>query len=194
MNKVILFCTLLILALNHASANCLGDQDLYAEDVNIDNCSELPSSPGSTPMYRPDGTTEYINLGAWELGKTSNGENYKYGSLSYDNPRYLTYAGGSAPVNDLNLECWAKAYYRLKSILLNPPSDYIKLKDAGFQYRFFQFQTDLRNGSTGYRQISSYMDHLVKWVSVIDQNGNCIQPTLGKFEAYLAGEIQRRGL
>ena len=70
-----------------------------------------------------------------------------------------------------------------------------KLKDAGFQYRFFQFQTDLRNGPTGYKAISSFEDHLVKWVAVVDAQGVCTkQPTLAKFKAYAASELKRRNL
>lgn len=176
--------------------NCLAGQDLYAADVDVSNCPEMPALPESALLGE---TEDSISLGAWELGQTSNGAVYKYGSLQTDETgtTYLSYYGAEdevAVVDELNIECWAKAYYRLRAILQNPPLDYLTLKEAGFQGRFFQFQTDLRNGPTGYRQISSFRDHLVKWVSVIDEDGVCQQPTLGAFEGYLRNELERRGL
>jgi hypothetical protein len=174
--------------------NCLGDQDLNADDIDISQCPALPANTNSIAL---GDTEEQVSLGAYEIGQTAEGETYKYGSLSEPNanePRTLSYEGGSTVLNDGNVTCFAKGYYRLRAILQNPPADYIKLRDAGFQKRFFQFQTDLRNGPTGYRKISSYMDHLVKWVTLIDEDGNCVQPTLGKFQSYLTAELERRGL
>ena len=174
--------------------NCLTGQDLNAEDVDISHCPVLPVEPSSINLGK---TSQVIDLGAWELGQTSTGEAYKYGSLSEPNgkePRILSYEGGSAPVNEGNLICWAKGYYRLRAILQNPPADYVKLRDRGFQVRFFQFQTDLRNGPTGFKEITSYMDHLVKWVTRIEPNGTCVQPTTSKFQKYLTAELVRRGL
>jgi len=138
-------------------------------------------------------------LGAWELGQTAEGDLYKYGTLSEPNgtePRVLTYyeGDGSTVVNEGNVTCWAKGYYRLRKILQNPPADYVTLRGHNFQVRFFQFQTDLRNGPTGYTEISSYRDHLVKWVTRIEADGTCVQPTLGKFQTYLSAELIRRGL
>jgi hypothetical protein len=173
--------------------NCIDGQDLYAEDIDVSNCPIIPNSPASSFL---GDTNTSINLGAWELGQTAEGESYKYGSLStpVNGERTLSFSGGSSVVNEANLECWAKGYYRLRKILQNPPAAYVTLHSANFQVRFFQFQTDLRNGSTGFKQISSYMDHLVKWVTVIDQDGTCIQPTLGRFETYLENELVRRAL
>ena len=174
--------------------NCIDGQDLNAEDIDISRCPALPSEPSSIHLGQ---TSQVIDLGAWELGQTSTGEAYKYGSLSEPNgmePRVLSYEGGSAPVNEGNITCWAKGYYRLRKILQNPPTDYVKLRDHGYQVRFFQFQTDLRNGATGFKEITSYMDHLVKWVTRIEPNGTCVQPTSAKFQKYLTGELSRRGL
>lgn len=168
--------------------NCIDGQSLYAEDIDVSNCPEIPSDPNSVALGN---TRKMIDLGAWEIGTTAEGETYKYGLL-YGN--VLSFDGGETTVNEDNITCWAKGYYRLRKILQNPPADYVKLHSAGFQVRFFQFQTDLRNGSTGYMQISSYMDHLVKWVTVIQEDGTCVQPTLRKFNAYLKAEIARRGL
>jgi hypothetical protein len=97
-------------------------------------------------------------------------------------------------VNDKNVECWAMGYYRLRKILQTPPAEYVALHKAGFQYRFFQFQTDLRNGPTGYKEISSFEDHLVKWVTVITASGVCQQPTMSKFKAYAKAELTSRNL
>ncbi len=163
--------------------NCLQGQDLNAEDVDVSRCPALPVEPSS------------IALG--ELGQTATGETHKYGSLSEVNgtePRVLSYEGGSDVVNEGNIVCWAKGYYRLRALLQNPPADYVKLRDRGFQVRFFQFQTDLRNGPTGFKEIASYMDHLVKWVTRIDADGTCVQPTTAKFQKYLTAELKRRGL
>lgn len=174
--------------------NCIDGQDLYAEDVDVSNCPALPSLPAPASLGSTD---QKINLGAWELGQTASGQTYKYGTLSEPvaaEPRVLSFEGGSEEVNQGNLTCWAKGYYRLRKILQNPPADYLKLRSAGFQVRFFQFQTDLRNGPTGFKKISSYMDHLVKWVTVIEPDGTCVQPTLGKFQKYLTAELERRGL
>jgi hypothetical protein len=167
---------------------------LNAEDVDLSKCPPVPGQPGSITL---GGTEELVSLGAWEIGHTAEGKTYKYGSLSEPNgaaPRTLSYADGSSTVNEGNLSCWAKGYYRLRAILQNPPADYLKLRKAGFQARFFQFQTDERNGPTGYQDISSYEDHLVKWVTVIKPDGTCVQPTLARFQAYLTAELERRGL
>jgi len=165
--------------------------DVPAFDIR--KCRALPVRPEEAPIGKVS-----ISLGAWELGTTKDGDTYKYGKLSKPgtNPRTLTFMeeAGSVEVNDLNLECWAKGYYRLRQILQNPPKEYVALHDAGFQYRFFQFQTDLRNGSTGYKNISSFQDHLVKWVTVISAKGVCQQPTLSKFTAYAKGELETRGI
>ena len=175
--------------------NCLEGQNLNAADVDISRCPVLPNEPSSIALA--GNKTQMIDLGAWELGQTAEGEAYKYGELSQANgtePRVLSYEGGSSVVNEGNITCWAKGYYRLRAILQNPPADYVKLRDKGFQVRFFQFQTDLRNGPTGFKEITSYMDHLVKWVTVIQKNGTCVQPTTGKFQKYLKSELKRRGL
>lgn len=175
--------------------NCLAGQDLNAEDVDISSCPELPVKPISA---RLGNSSDFINLGAWELGQTAEGLEYKYGTLNFnsDGSRRLNFSngGGSSNVNSENVICWAKGYYRLLAILQNPPVDYLKLRSNNFQVRFFQFQTDLRNGLTGYTQISSYRDHLVKWVTFIEQDGTCVQPTLARFETYLSNELERRGL
>lgn len=174
--------------------NCLDGQNLNAADVDISHCPALPGEPTSAPF----GTTgQFIDLGAWELGQTAEGSTYEYGSLSEPNgaePRVLNYEGGSSVVNEGNVTCWAKGYYRLRKILQNPPADYVKLREHGFQFRFFQFQTDLRNGPTGFKEITSYMNHLVKWVTRIEPDGTCVQPTSDKFQKYLTGELTKRGL
>lgn len=200
----IFLITLLLLTLETALAdasavvftedNCIDGQDLNSEDIDIRNCPALPSEPTSAPF---GSTGQFIDLGAWELGQTAEGAAYKYGSLSEPNgsePRVLSYDGGTSVVNEGNVTCWAKGYYRLRKILQNPPADYIKLRDHGFQFRFFQFQTDLRNGPTGFKEIASYMNHLVKWVTRIEPNGTCVQPTSDKFQKYLTGELIKRGL
>lgn len=170
---------------------CLDGQDMDAADVDVSKCPAIPSIPADTPMGM-----ESINTGAWEMGTTANGDNYKYGTLSSptSNPRVLSFDGGMVAVNAENLECWAKGYYRLRKILQDPPAEYVALYKAHFQYRFFQFQSDLRNGPTGFKQITSFEDHLVKWVTVITPQGVCQQPTLGKFRDYAKGELTRRGL
>lgn len=174
--------------------NCLDGQDLSAEDVDISRCPALPAFPAAAPL----GTSgQMVDLGLWELGQTAEGEAYKYGPLSEPSgasPRTLSYGDGRTLVNDGNLVCWAKGYYRLRKTLQNPPADYVKLRQNGFQVRFFQFQTDLRNGPTGFREIASYMDHLVKWVTRIERNGTCVQPTSTRFQTYLRAELARRGL
>ena len=175
--------------------NCLDGQDMYAEDVDISNCPALPAQPESVILGDTDSN---ISLGAWELGQTANGDTYKYGYLneSFNDQRILSFYGeeNSVEVNRMNIECWAKGYYRLRNILQNPPVDYITLFENNFQVRFFQFQTDLRNGSTGFKKISSYMDHLVKWVTIVSEDGKCVQPTLSNFEEYLADELINRNL
>ena len=170
---------------------CLDGQDLDAADVDVSKCPPIPSIPADAPMGK-----ETINLGAWEMGTTADGDNYKYGTLSSptSNPRVLSFDGGMVAVNAENLECWAKGYYRLRKILQDPPAEYVALHKAHFQYRFFQFQSDLRNGPTGFKQITSFEDHLVKWVTVITAQGVCQPPTLTKFRDYAKGELMRRGL
>lgn len=173
---------------------CIDEQDLNSEDIDISHCPVLPSEPAAAPLGN---SGQMISLGAWELGQTADGATYKYGSLSEPNgtaPRVLEYGGGSSVVNEDNITCWAKGYYRLRKMLQNPPADYVKLRDHGFQVRFFQFQTDLRNGPTGFKEITSYMNHLVKWVTRIEPDGTCVQPTSEKFQKYLTGELTRRGL
>jgi hypothetical protein len=174
--------------------NCLNGQDLSAEDVDISQCPTIPNAPGSMPLAN---SNVMVHLGSWELGETAEGEVYKYGSLSDHNgsePRVLSYYGGTTVTNEGNITCWAKGYYRLRAVLQNPPADYMKLRNAGFQVRFYQFQTDLRNGPTGFREISSYKDDLVKWVTRIEPDGTCVQPTTGRFQEYLTSELIRRGL
>ncbi len=168
---------------------CLDGQDMDGADVDLKACPELPDAPEETLMGKAT-----IDLGAWEMGTTSDGQNYKYGSLSGANPRMLNFEGGKAAVNDQNVECWAKGYYRLRKMLQTPPAAYVALHKAGFQYRFFQFQTDLRNGKTGYTEISSFQDHLVKWVTIVDTKGACKQPTLTQFREYAEGELTARSL
>ena len=170
---------------------CLDGQDMDGADVDVSKCPAIPSIPADTPMGK-----ESINTGAWEMGTTSNGDNYVYGTLSSptSSPRVLSFDGGMVPVNAENLDCWAKGYYRLRKILQDPPAEYVALYNAHFQYRFFQFQSDLRNGPTGFEQITSFQDHLVKWVTVITAQGVCQQPTLSKFRDYAKGELTRRGL
>lgn len=175
--------------------NCLDGQNLNAADVDIANCPAIPSTPEVAYL---GSTGESVNLGAWELGQTAESDTYKYGTLSspYSSPRYLHYynESKSSQVDELNLICWAKGYYRLRKILQNPPANYLILRNAGFQVRFFQFQTDLRNGSIGFRRISSYMDHLVKWVTLIEKDDTCVQPTLKNFSDYVDAELIRRSL
>lgn len=173
---------------------CLDGQDLDLADVDISKCPAIPVAPEEVPIGT-DGKDAY-ELGAWELGTTSAGDTYKYGSLSAPgtNPRILKFDGGTVAVNDKNLECWAKGYYRLRRMLQSPPAAYVALRKAGFQYRFFQFQADLRNGPTGFKVITSYQDHLVKWVTVLSKSGVCEQPTLSKFRDYAKGELTTRGL
>jgi len=170
---------------------CLDGQDMDGADVDISTCPAVPEAPEDALMGKAK-----INMGAWEIGETSDGETYKYGTLSTptSGPRMLEYSGGSSPVNAENLTCWAKGYYRLRKILQNPPAEYVALHKEGFQFRFFQFQTDLRNGTTGYKGIASFQDHLVKWVTIVNEDGTCTQPTLAKFKAYSKAELTRRGL
>ena len=170
---------------------CLDGQDLDSADVDVSKCPAVPSIPADTPMGK-----ETINTGAWEMGTTADGDTYKYGTLSAPttNPRVLTFDTGKVAVNAQNLECWAKGYYRLRKILQDPPAEYVALYNAHFQYRFFQFQSDLRNGPTGFKQITSFQDHLVKWVTVITAQGVCQPPTLKAFKDYAKGELTRRGV
>ena len=172
---------------------CLAGQDLNGDDVDISSCPPLPPIPAEVLLGE---TGQNVSLGAWEIGQTAEGHVYKYGSLDFanDGTATLDYDDGSTTVDATNLGCWAKGYFRLRAILRDPPDSYRTLRDAGFQYRFFQFQTDLRNGPTGYRQISSYRDHLVKWVTLIDEDGVCDQPTLQEFLEYVDHELARRGL
>lgn len=173
--------------------NCLDGQDMDSADVDISNCPALPQYP--RPATLPSG--EQVSLGAWEQGTTSTGATYKYGGLAREDGGsgiVLTFEGGSAPVSDSNLQCWAKGYYRLRKMLQDPPSEWLLLRGWGFQFRFFQFQTDLRNGPTGFKKITSYQNHLVKWVTVISQTGECQQPTLTKFRDYAKAELARRGI
>ncbi|MBX3186580.1 MAG: hypothetical protein KF819_06180 [Labilithrix sp.] len=175
-----------------ASADrCLDGQDMDAADINVTTCPAIPEIPEGVKVGKT-----MVGLGAWELGTTADGDTYVYGSLSApgSGPRILEFDGGTVAVNKENLECWSKGYYRLRKILQDPPAEWVALKDAGFQYRFFQFQTDLRNGPTGFKQISSFQDHLIKWVTVINASGVCQQPTLSKFKAYAKSELTRRGL
>lgn len=182
-----------ITSFERTADDCLADQDMDAADVDVSACPEIPSLPRPAMM---GGVS--VSLGAWEIGTTADGDTYKYGSLTDADadggPRMLEFDGGSVAVNAENLQCWAKGYYRLRTILQNPPSEYVALRSAGFQVRFFQFQTDHRNGATGYRGISSYQNHLVKWVTVVSAAGECDQPTLSEFRAYASSELARRGL
>ncbi len=170
---------------------CLDGQDMDSPDLDISKCPAVPSIPADTQMGK-----ETISTGAWEIGTTADGDTYKYGTLSAPttNPRKLTFDTGSVAVNAENVECWGKSYYRLRKILQTAPAEYVALHKAGFQYRFFQFQTDLRNGPTGFKQITSFEDHLVKWVSVITAKGVCQLPTLTAFRTYAKGELTRRGI
>lgn len=182
-------------ASNKPEDRCLDGQDMDADDVDVSACPAIPSIPADALLGK-----KKVSLGAWEIGTTADGETYKYGTLSAPgtNPRILSYSdgevSGDVAVNAENLECWAKGYYRLRKMLQDPPAEYVALHKANFQYRFFQFQTDLRNGPTGFRQISSFQDHLVKWVTVINAKGVCEQPTLTKFREYAKSELKRRGL
>lgn len=174
---------------------CLGGQSADLEDLDISKCPSLPTLPEDAQLGE---SGPEISLGAWELGQTAEGDVYKYGSLTEatDGLRNLEFYGedGSTAVNEGNLDCWAKGYYRLRQILQNPPENYLRLHAAGFQVRFFQFQTDLRNGTTGFKEIASYRDHLVKWVTVIEEDGTCVLPTLTKFKNYVEAELVRREL
>jgi len=172
-----------------AEDRCLDGQDMDAADVDLKSCPALPDAPDEAMMGK-----ETMELGAWELGTTADGDTYKYGSLTGTNPRKLKFDGGLAAVDAKNIECWAKGYYRLRKMLQTPPAEYVALHKAGFQFRFFQFQTDLRNGPTGFKAISSFQDHLVKWVTVISKTGVCEQPTMSKFKAYAKSELTERGL
>lgn len=173
--------------------DCLDGQDMDSADVDISKCPALPALPEDAPMG-----SQTIGLGAWELGETAEGDTWKYGKLSKagTTPRTLTFmeGGGTTTVNDLNLECWAKGYYRLRKMLQDPPAEYVALHKAGFQYRFFQFQSDLRNGPTGFKALASFQDHLVKWVTIITKAGVCQQPTLTKFRNYAKAELETRGI
>lgn len=193
--------------------DCIDGQDLDAADIDISKCPPIPES--AEPVFYKG---KKIDLGAWEIGTTAEGKTYKYGSLSEPgtDPRVLTYCADDScktteevAVNAENLSCWAKNYYRLRKILQDPPAEWLTLRNAtkpddwdtsikgawaGYQYRFFQFQTDLRNGSMGYKKIASFQDHLVKWVSVVDEEGKCDQTTLSEFKAYAASEVKRRKL
>lgn len=171
---------------------CLDGQDMDAADVDIKTCPALPEIPGDVGTGK-----NKFSLGAWELGETSKGDTYVYGTLAAagaSGKRVLEFDGGSVEVDDKNLECWAKGYYRLRKMLQNPPAEYMKLKNAGFQYRFFQFQADLRMGPTGFKKLTSFQDHLVKWVTVLSASGVCQQPTLKAFTDYAKSELTRRGL
>lgn len=172
-----------------AEDRCLDGQDMDGADIDLAKCPALPDAPDEAMMGK-----EKMELGAWELGTTSAGDTYKYGSLTGSNPRKLKFDGGLVAVDDKNVECWAKGYYRLRKMLQTPPAEYVALHKAGFQFRFFQFQTDLRNGPTGFKAISSFQDHLVKWVTVISKTGVCEQPTMSKFKAYAKAELEERGL
>lgn len=175
---------------------CLEGQDLSADDVDISGCPTIGELPEMFDGTEVEGLGNEIRLGAWELGQTAEGEYYKYGSLNSagESQRVLYYGGGETEVDQLNITCWAKGYYRLRAILQNPPPAYVTLYNHGFQQSFFQFQTDLRNGNTGFQQVTSYMDHLVKWVTVITPDGVCDQTTYDEFEAYAIAELERRGL
>jgi hypothetical protein len=170
---------------------CLDGQDMDAPDVDVSACPPVPEIPKEALLGKAK-----VSLGAWEIGTTADGETYKYGTLSAPttNPRMLSYEGGEVAVNAGNLECWSKGYHRLRKMLQDPPAAYVALHAKGFQFRFFQFQTDLRNGATGYRKISSFQDHLVKWVTVINAQGVCEQPTLTKFRDYAKSELAKRGI
>ena len=168
---------------------CLDGQDMDGADIDIKTCPALPDAPDSAAMGK-----ETVDLGAWEIGTTADGDTYKYGFFTGSNPRKLKFDTGTVAVNDKNIECWSKGYYRLRKMLQTPPAAYVALYKAHFQYRFFQFQSDLRNGSTGFKEISSFQDHLVKWVTVITAAGVCQQPTLSKFTAYAKDELKTRGL
>ena len=63
-------------------------------------------------------------------------------------PTVLSFEGGSAPVDASNVKCWAKGYYRLRTILQNPPLEWLALRAAGFQSRFFQFPNRPRFATT----------------------------------------------
>lgn len=168
---------------------CLDGQDMDADDIDITTCPALPSIPKEAMMGK-----EKVSLGAWEIGTTAEGETWKYGTFSGtgSTTRTLSYDGGETEVNAKNLECWAKGYYRLRKMLQDPPAEYVALYKAGFQYRFFQFQSDLRNGNTGFMELTSFQDHLVKWVTVVSKSGACEQPTLSKFKSYATSELKRR--
>lgn len=177
---------------------CLNGQDMDAPDVDISLCPPVPEIPAEVIVQG-----KKVSLGAWELGTIAGGATYKYGTLSAPTSaaRTLNYCTDDActsttavAVNAENLACWGKGYYRLRKILQNPPAEWLALRSAGFQFRFFQFQSDLRNGPTGYKQIASFQDHLVKWVTVVQADGSCTQPTLTKFRTYAKSELTRRNL
>jgi len=95
--------------------NCLGEQSLDLEDIDISNCPALPEMPENARLGNSD---IMIGLGAWELGQTAEGLAYKYGSLSSSltTPRTLNFYNSTEVtlVNSGNLACWAKGYYRLR--------------------------------------------------------------------------------
>lgn len=173
--------------------SCLNGQDLNVVDVDITACPPIPNRPE---------TAFGFSMGSWELGATSLGHFFKYSDLTekegQPGVRFLTYYDDSqegliyAPVDQVNLNCWAKGYYRLRHYLKTPPAEYMALYSAGYQTRFFQFQEDLRSGQTVFNRITSYQDHLVKWVTLVKPNGTCVQPTLDDFKKYARCELKRR--
>jgi hypothetical protein len=175
-----------------AAEHCLDGQDIDSSEVDISGCPELPRSPDSASLGI-DG--ERVGLGAWELNMSNEGDTFVIGSIGEHDPDSDTWTfAGRTQVDEANITCWAKGYYRLRKILQDPPADYVTLSEAGFQGSFFQFQTDKRKPGWGYPGISSYKDHLVKWVTIVEDDGSCSPPTLQEFKDYAAGEVARRGL
>ena len=194
----------------YTADNCLEGQDLSAADVDISDCPKVPAYPDSAPVNMGEGQTRTAGLGQWELEKTAEGATYVYGGLNDPDESPRTFSKSEA-ADDVNIECWAKGYYRLRAILQNPPASYVKLSSQRDENgnrilgRFFQYQVDKRVGATGFAKgVRSYGDGLVKWVTIIkptgenDQDGNpiytCDQTTYEEFDEYAKRELNRRGI
>lgn len=174
----------------NAAETCLDGQDLDSAEMDISQCPQLPSSPDSSVLGIGG---ERIRLGAWELNMSNEGDTFVIGSIGEHDEETDTWTfAGRTDVDEANITCWAKGYYRLRKILQDPPAAYVRLSEAGFQGSFFQFQTDKRKPGWGYPGISSYKDHLVKWVTIVEADGSCSPPTLQEFADYAAAELERR--
>ena len=175
--------------------NCIEGQDLNASDVDVTDCPSLPRSPQRATMKMDDsGTTRNVSTGGWEMEVTQkeDGEYDSYVIAGMNDPTQTPIWDGAAHADMINYNCWSKGYHRLRALLQDPPQSYINLVNEGFYGSFYQYQVDRRIGATGFANgLTPYGDHLIKWVTTVERDGTCTQPTYSQFDQFAQALLRR---